>query len=553
MKRTEGHAGALLPIIGVVAACLIGGMLAAVSITDESVVGMNGDMPKYLMNGAFFYDYVRDLFGGRASFNVFEYATLYFAQYPALSLGHHPILLGITLVPFYAIFGISVFAARIHMMVMLLVAIVAMYLMTRKLYNETVAALAALIFATTPFIVVYARIVMSELPTITLMLLSAYWFLRYCDTDRPVDAYLTSLWFVIGLYSKHLAIFLAPAILVVLVQKKGLRALWRKEVIISVIVSGLLIIPLAIITLKFSHVNVEWVAQAPLEKRVSSSNLLFYLRMIWTDHLTPPILMLSGLGILFSAIRRDIRALFPALWILCCYLFLTALGIQKNARYAIFWIPAFCVFAASVIEFVKQRWWLVTVSALTIASVGYQAWLAAEIVPEYTKGYEQAAQYIAAHPKDGSILYSGAIDTSYFIFYARKYDPTRQLIILRSDKIFATSKLNRIVADRIASKDEMYQLLQQYGVRYVVVEDTPSTSPALEWLREDVHSERFLQHVEIPLHTDFTRLKHVNVSVYEYKDAHSINPEQTINMEIPLMGESLQVKFGMLLKKSPGE
>ena len=37
-----------------------------------------------------------------------RYAQHYFARYPALSLGHHPILLPVTLVPFYAIFGVSV-------------------------------------------------------------------------------------------------------------------------------------------------------------------------------------------------------------------------------------------------------------------------------------------------------------------------------------------------------------------------------------------------------------------------------------------------------------
>ncbi len=550
MKSTTGtRARALLPTVGVLLACLLGGMLAAVGITDESVVAMNGDMPKYLMNGAFFYDFLRDLLSGRASLDIFEYATLYFARYPALSLGHHPLLLGVTVVPFYAIFGISVFAARIHMIVMFLTAIVAIYLMTRKLYDDTVAALAALVFATTPFIVIFARIVMSELPTITFMLLSAYLFLRYCETDRPRDAYLTSLCFVIGLYSKHLAIFLAPAIFVILVHKKGIRALFRKEVILSVIVSVVLIIPLAIITMKFSRVNVEWVAQASIEKRLSPSNMLFYLRMIWTDHLTLPIVVLSGLGILFSLIRRDIRALLPALWILCCYLFLTALGIQKNARYAIFWIPAFCVFAASTVSAFRQRWWTLAVSALLLICVGYQTMMTAAIAPEVTKGYEQAAQYVIAHPKGETVLYSGAIDTSYFIFYVRKYDVNRQFIILRSDKIFATSKLNRIIADRIGSKEEMYALLQRYGVGYVVLEDTPSTSQALEWVREEVHSDRFLLHQQIPIHADFPPLKQVNLNIYEYKDARPLDPEQTLEMDIPLMGESLQIKFDMLLKK----
>jgi len=33
-------------------------------VTDESVVSLEGDMPKYLMNGVFAYDYTRDVLKG---------------------------------------------------------------------------------------------------------------------------------------------------------------------------------------------------------------------------------------------------------------------------------------------------------------------------------------------------------------------------------------------------------------------------------------------------------------------------------------------------------
>ena len=528
-------------------ACALGMFLAAKGIRNESVIEMNGDMPKYLMNGAYFYDLARDLLSGRASLNIFDHASRYFARYPALSLGHHPVLLGVAISPFYAIFGVSVFSARIGMMAFLLLGIVTLYLLVKRSHDETVAAFSALIFATTPYIIQFSRIVMSELPTISLLILTTYFFFCYCDTDKPRYAYLLGIAFALSLYSKHLVIFMAPIYLIVLAQKKGLNALLRREVLLTIVMSGLLIAPLGVITMKFSRSNVRWVAQAPLETRVSSSNLLFYVRVIWQRHLTLPILALSGLGALFSLMRRDARALFFLLWIVCCYLFFTGLGIHEHARYAIFWIPAFCVLAASVVDFFPQRWWKMAVSAVILLAIAYQTAMSAAAVPVHAKGYEDAAKYVTAHPKGDAILYSGVIDTSYFVFFVRKYDPDRTFIVLRSDKIFATSRMNKIIAERVQSKAQIHELLQKYGVGYVVLEEMPSTSQALEWLREEAHSDRFILRETIPFDTDFRWLKQAALGVYEYKDARPAAPEEVLDMDIPLMGETLRIRMKDLL------
>ena len=40
--------------------CLLGIVLAAPGLTDESHVSLDGDMPRYLMNAAFLHDLARD-------------------------------------------------------------------------------------------------------------------------------------------------------------------------------------------------------------------------------------------------------------------------------------------------------------------------------------------------------------------------------------------------------------------------------------------------------------------------------------------------------------
>ena len=66
------------PFVMIIVSCGIVIILSARGITDENILSPQGDMPRYLMNGAFFHDLVKDM----KILKPFEYAYLYFAQYP---------------------------------------------------------------------------------------------------------------------------------------------------------------------------------------------------------------------------------------------------------------------------------------------------------------------------------------------------------------------------------------------------------------------------------------------------------------------------------------
>ena len=78
--------------------CVVISILAGRGITDEEMVSLQGDMPRYLMNGVFLHDLIRDF----PITNFMEYAVEYYSRYPALSLGHHPPLISLVLVPFFS-------------------------------------------------------------------------------------------------------------------------------------------------------------------------------------------------------------------------------------------------------------------------------------------------------------------------------------------------------------------------------------------------------------------------------------------------------------------
>ena len=190
------------------------------------------------------------------------------------------------------------------------------------------------------------------------------------------------------------------------------------------------------------------------------------------------------------------------------------------------------------------------IGATLLLLSGYQFALAFKREPEYTNGYEEAAKYIVAHKKGESVLYNEVEDTGYFIFFVRKHDPERSMIILRTDKILATSYMRWVPEDRIHSPEAIYDILNKYGVGYVVIEDKESPSRAMEWLREEVKSEKFILRKEITLRSNNYRMNNVPLAIYEYKDYTPPQEGVILDMDIPLMGDSIKLPFTYLLKKN---
>ena len=144
-------------------------------------------------------------------------------------------------------------------------------------------------------------------------------------------------------------------------------------------------------------------------------------------------------------------------------------------------------------------------------------------------------------------LYQEIEDTGYFIFFVRKHDPSQDLIVLRSDKILATSRMYGIVKERINSREQIYEILQKYGVGYVVLEDKKSKSRSLEWLREEVKTDNFILRKKVILRSSYQDVNNVPLVIYEYKNYTPPKEGVILEMEIPLMGDSIQIPFKELL------
>lgn len=534
--------------LSLVALCAITLLLITRGMTDEATASLQGDMPRYLMNGVYFYDFIHDL----PLAHPLEYTYRYYAKYPALSLGHHPLLLSLAEVPFYAALGVSVFSARVTVAFFMLMGLVAWYALVARLYNRDVAFFAAALLVTTPYIVDLSCVVLSEIPTLALVLVTAYFFLRYCETQRPLHAYTFAIAQALSVYGKHLALFMLPVFLLYLVLRNGVRALLKRELLIAIGVVIALVLPLVPITLEFSRANVAWVARADAPSRISLPNVLYYLETLWHHHLTVPVLVLSVLGLFLSAYLRDRRAVFPVLWIVLFYLQITYTGAHES-RYAIYWIPAFCLLAAATYSAVPLRSAKAVAAAVLTLTVVYQFIAAWQLELVVADGYEEAAEYVVQHSKGDTVLFGGNVDSGYFVFFVRKHDVNRGIIVLRADKTLVTSSLSRIIATQLTSREQIYEMLRNFGTAYVVLEDAPFSSPPLELLRQEVRTDHFALRKRIPFRSNSDKLQGVDLVVYEYLEHTPAKRDQPLQMRIPLMGGDVAVRFGDLLPEKTGD
>jgi len=165
-------------------------------------------------------------------------------------------------------------------------------------------------------------------------------------------------------------------------------------------------------------------------------------------------------------------------------------------------------------------------------------------------GYEEAAQFVLGADPGATVLFSGDVDSGFFAFFIRKHDPERKLVVLRSDKLLTTSYLTHLdVEERIERPDEIYDILRRYGTRYVVIEDRPSESRVLEWLRQEVHSSRFIERKRIPFVTSDRRLRSTSLAIYEFVAHTPPDRNAVFTAHIPLIGRTVSVPLSDLLDR----
>lgn len=519
-------------------------------IWSEDAVSTHGDMARYLMNGVFLRDLV--VSGEFVSWpRLMRFAESYYARYPALSLGHHPPLLPALLASAFGVFGISVFVGRAVSVAAFVVAVLALFGLANRLYGSRVALWTAALFVTHPVIVMFSQQVMAEMLMVALVCVAFWQLVTFGQTERT--RYLAGfvLAAALSVAARQLAVVVLGGYAAVGLLYGRRRWLRRKDVLLIGILGGLIVVPLVPLTLAFSPFNVSFVTN--FHNR-SFGRALEGARTIFDVHLRPWLWVLMVLACVVAAVRRDRRIVTPLAWGAGAVASLLALtGSQGADRYSLAAVPAFCLTAASLDALgsaARFRWLAPAGLALVLSA---QLAASSQMRPMGASGYETAAQWIVERTSAPTVMFSGPIDTGYFMFFMRKHDPGQRFVVLRSDKMLTTSFMNRLDrSERIAAPDEIYRLLEHFGTRFIVMEDRPVRARPLIWLRDAVNTPRFAERLRIPQQSRDPRLESSSLVIYEYLSATAPAPDASIDIDIPLVGRDIRVPLADLIA-APGD
>lgn len=536
--------------VGLIAVCVLAGALGGVGLTNEGSVTVGGDTARHVMNGVYLFDVLKDRpFASPA--RLLEHARLYYARYPALSLGHHPPLVALAEVPMYAVFGVSIGSAKLVTLLAFIIATVFLYLLVSDFYGRVVALFAAAFFVTSPYVVVLSRSAGTEVPTLALLMAAAYFLQRFRATEGRPALVGFSATVVLSLYAKQLAVFVLPAFLIYALATMGLKRLVKRDILVAVGGMALLTLPLAALTVALSPANVILAVDAFLKRGTATHESIGgIVQRALEPQLIVPILILAVAGVVRAIVVRDRRSLLFAAWTVSVLAGMLTLAPYEPPRYSIYWVPALCALAASVAADCGTGLRRAVLIGLLTAIVGAQAVAAAHVRVESGEGYEEAARFVVDSHPGPTVMFSGDVDTGLFTFFVRKHDPRRDLIVLRADKVLTTSLMGHLsVEDRIQSPDEIYDILRNFGTRYIVIEDRRSESRVLEWLRHELRSAKFVERRRIRIQTSNRSLQDRDLVVYEYTDAVPPNRHAMITMHLPLVRQSVSVPLSDLIDR----
>ncbi len=524
--------------------------LGGVGFGDEAYVSLQGDMPRHLMNGVFFRDALYDFPFGSVG-EAAEYARHYYARYPALSIGHHPLLIPLAEAPFYALFGVSVTTARAVSLAFFVIGVVYLFKLVAEWFDEWAAAAAAAVFASSMTLVDLAQSVMTETPAVALLVAAAYYCHRFTVTLRPGAILAATLLAAGSVWAKQLAVVALPALIVHVWWRVGWRRLLRRDVIGATLLSALVVAPLVPITLMLSPFNVGHAMGAAStfgeEGRLAQTVAL--LSRAFLAHFTPAVLVVCAAGFLALVIRRHPLALTAFAWVLCTAAFVGVVGNQDPVRYSIYWVPILAVcFGALGSRAVGLP--PAVVGLVLVAALGTQVATSARIRQPGADGYEQAAQYVVANPRGSTVMFAGDVDTGFFTFFVRKHDPARTAIVLRADKLLTTSMMDRVATeDRISDPAEIADIVRRFGVGYVVVEDRRSASTVQNWLLDDLTSARYLERLRLPTRSTDPRLRTASVIVYEVVGATTAAADARLDIRLPLVAQQIDIPLSDLIAR----
>jgi 4-amino-4-deoxy-L-arabinose transferase-like glycosyltransferase len=511
----------------------------------------NNDETRHVLTGVFFHDFLVDLPLDRPR----AYAVEYYLQYPALGLMVWPPLFHGVEGVFMLAFGTSFLTARAVVWLFCALAGAYLFLLVRRTHDTFAATAAVLLFGLSPMVFELTRRVMLEIPALAFGLAAVYHFVRYLDDGRRRDIFLAATAAACLALTRYDGPCLILFFVLYLLGLRRFDVLRRREVWLAALLALVLVLPVYVPMLAGfgkAHFQLTVTGGANSERTGDGplAALAFYpgtlVRQIGWAILVPSVVgLLAALG----PARR--RACWPYLALAAAtYLTFTPLA-ERQARHAIYWVPAFVLFAVEGITWIAGRLPRFsrlrrpqTAAVLAGLVAGLAFWRVAARPATYVRGYAEAARYVVANTRSSRFCLMDGYLNGDFIYQIRRHDPARRLWALRGDKILYSVLTDPRTGYREYAGGEsgILDMLFRYDPELIVIEEPQVyfKIPMAEQLRRTLagHPERFERVKVFPIESNAVMFAGAQLAVYRSK-VRNPNPARQVTLDMIGLGQTL--------------
>jgi len=474
-----------------------------------------------------------------------EYTYRYYAQYPSLGIVMYPpIFYAVEGVAFY-IFGATVVTARLTILFFALLGLTFWFKLVNELEDEFTAALSTVLLAFLPSVLNYEKVVMLDVPLMSLCIAASYFWVVYLRHGLYRHLYWFATFLCLAFLTKQHAIYLllfCPLTLVLL--KRWDRILnWR--VLATAALTALVVAPAYILQIFMNRslaLNIKGTAE-----NAGMGWSYYWLRLPELLGWSALAFSIVGIAIYLWRGNRE-NAIVMLTWIFSCYVVFSMIR-HKEARYILYWVPAFAYFA--VAPFTRKgtipRLRPLTVGLVSLALVfsTVRAWGYQRL---YVSGYAPLAQQLTQR-EGGCVLIDMDLPGN-FIFFMRAYDPARRFVILRKALYEIRTVREWGVTEFAHNQNDVEQILKADSVRYVAIEnDRPLYFPSQTALRQNVQNSGQYKLINtVPIESNLNGWQGRTLSVYE-SNTPVAPPQGVLHVKMSNLPHDIDIPFQQLIQK----
>jgi hypothetical protein len=501
----------------------------------------NVDETQHAFTGVFFADLIRD----HPIHNPVEYTYLYYAHYPALSgIIHWPPFFYFCEGVVFLLLGPSVVAARLAILSFAVVGLWFWFRLIEELHSTVAAVVATVVLALCRSMLLFEKTVMLEIPSIAMCIIASYFWICFLRKGRNPSLLWFALTGALAMLTKQNAIYLLLFCFLSISALGKWQLLWRRATLAALALGACLVGPYYYVLYKL-----HWIAIAGdvfQEQTAGLQRLTYYWRAV-PQLVSWYLLVLALVGLLTCLWwnRAENNLVFLS-WVFSVYLTLTLIG-HKESRYAIYLVPGVVYFSIWPILLPKMRrdWLRIPCLAALVGVMAYTAWSAWRFERPYVIGYAPVAHQIRQITDSGIILVDADIPAN-LIFYVRLEDSARRFVVLRKSLYAFRIKEALASKEYIHTREELWGLVNDDGIRFIVVSDRPPAKfPVEVALREMLQAPPFHLVGRYAVEGNSPEWKDYYLSLYENASA---GPPVVPSLRIPMLtiDHDIEVQFQKL-------